>query len=196
MSNTALVIYLHGFQSSTQSFKAQKVRAYIQQYYPNIDYFCPPIPDLPTQAIVFLEDLLVGLSRQARPIYLIGSSLGGFYATWLADKYQCKAVLINPAINAPQLLQHYLGDHKNPYTNNRYTLTLAQLQALSSVSLASIMQPQYYWVLLQMADEVLDASIASHFFCLCRCLIEPGGDHTFQNFERYLPAIFAWFTAE
>jgi len=196
MTDTALVIYLHGFQSSTQSYKAQQVEAYIKQHYPNIRYYCPSIPDLPAQAIVFLEEELTSLSQAARPIYLVGSSLGGFYATWLADKFQCKAVVINPAINAPELLQAYLGEHINPYTGNRYTLCNKQSAALSSVRLEKIKQPQYYWAFLQMSDEVLDAQIASRFYYSCRCLIEPGGDHTFEDFKRYLPAIFAWFTAE
>jgi|SRR5690554_1488312 len=196
MTDSALLIYLHGFQSSTNSYKAQRVEAYLQQHQPTISYYCPQIPDVPTQAIAFLDALLAEFSQQERRIYLIGSSLGGFYAAWLADKYRCKAVLVNPAMNAPELLDDYLGEHINPYTANRYTLSHEELEALSAVSLASIMHPEYYWVLLQMADEVLDATIASRFFYPCRCLIEPGGDHTFQNFERYLPAIFAWFTAE
>lgn len=194
MSAAPVLIYLHGFNSSPNAFKAQCVELYIKAQQLRFDYLRPSIPDLPDQAILFLDQLMDSLN--GRTVYLIGGSLGGFYATWLADKYRCKAVLVNPSTEPHTLLHRYGGAQRNPYSGNEYSLTSDHMEAFKSVHLQRIMHPERYFVLLQMGDEVLDAQLASRRFQQSRCVIEAGGDHMFQDFQRFLPAIFAWFTAE
>lgn len=192
MTNAA-VVYLHGFQSSPQSLKARYVQAYATTHLA-LDFYCPALPDLPDQAITFIDQLLAHLPHDK--IFLFGSSLGGFYATYFAEKYQCKTILINPAVAAPTLLTHYLGHQENPYTKNCYILTDAHIDDLKQIALPAPQTPDRYWLFLQMEDDVLDARQASQFFYSCRCLIEARGNHHFHNFHHYLPAIFAWLTAE
>lgn len=194
MPELPVLIYLHGFNSSPNAMKAQQVEYFLQNYTTTYEYHRPWIPDLPEQAVAMLDAFLQQFT--GRRVFLIGSSLGGYYATWLAERYACKAALVNPSIRPYELLHQHLGEQRNPYSGQRYTLTTAHMQTLKSLFLQRIMHPSRYLVLLQMADEVLNAVEASQRFYQSRCMIEPGGNHQFQEFQRYLPAIFAWFEAE
>ncbi len=165
---------------------------YLQQYYPNTDFLAPSIPDLPDKAADFLHTYLHSLQQQYEHIVLIGSSLGGFYATWLAEKFSLKAVLVNPAVRPHELMHHYSGWNENPYTGEQYQLTATHMQTLQSLYVKNIQYPQNFMVLLQMADEVLNATEASAKFYASPCRISPGGDHRFQQFERMLPEICRW----
>ena len=90
----AALLYIHGFLSSPQSFKAQQTRLWLAKNHPEIDFYCPQLPPYPAGAQFILESLVESLFPQ--PVYLMGSSLGGFWATWLAEKYNLRAILINP----------------------------------------------------------------------------------------------------
>ncbi len=185
-----VLIYIHGFNSSPNALKAQEVAGYIKQQQLDIELLCPDIPDTPDQAIPLLEYMLEGL--QDRKVALIGSSLGGYYATYLAEKFKIQAVLVNPAVRPHELMHHYLGENQNPYSGAQYTLTEDHMQTLQSAYIPTISKPENFLVLLQTGDEVLNALEASQRFYQSRCLIEYGGDHRFQGFERYLPEIFSW----
>lgn len=192
INNTSpVLIYIHGFNSSPDALKAQAVAAYIKQHQLKIEFLHPQIPDTPDQAINFLKNLLVSLKH--RKVSLIGSSLGGFYATWLAEEYHLQAVLINPAVRPHELMHRYLGINQNPYSGVYYELTSGHIQALQSLFIATISKPENLLVLLQTGDEVLNALEASQRFYQSRCLIEYGGNHRFQGFEKYLPRVFSWF---
>ncbi len=183
------IFYLHGFNSSPQSHKAQICEGYFQhcqQAEQNlIDYQVPQLSYGPALAIAQLESLIAG-AEQPR---LIGSSLGGYYANYLAQQFDCKAVLINPAINPANLLVDYLGPQINDYTGETYTLSEKHMIELQALSVNSIRQPEKRWILLQTGDETLDYSQASAYYRHCKMAIEYGGDHSFQNFARWLPAI-------
>ena len=187
-----VVVYLHGFNSSAQALKAKETAAYLQTLHSAIDFKQPTIPDVPDEAVQFLNAYIEDLQKQYDDIVLIGSSLGGFYATWLAEKFDLRAVLVNPAIKPHELMHKYLGCNENPYTHVRYELTASHMQTLQSLYKDHIHRPQRFLILLQMADEVLDATDASARFYQSACRIDPAGDHRFQDFKKSLPMIFDW----
>lgn len=187
-----LFIYLHGFNSSPDALKAQQVSTFIDDNEIEVTYLRPCISDKPDQAIRQLDALIQSSLNQYQRIILIGSSLGGFYATYLADKYELQAVLVNPAVRPHELMRKYLGWNENPYSQVRYELTATHMQTLQSAYINSLQRPCQFLVLLQMADEVLDATEASARFYQCACRIAPGGDHRFQHFDQLLPDIFHW----
>jgi len=186
---TPTLLYLHGFISSPQSAKARLVADYIATNFPAWRCRIPALPEQPGRALAAAEAaLLEARAAGGEPLGLIGSSMGGFYATLLAVRHGLRAVLINPAVRPHRLLSHYLGEHDNPYTGRRFTLDerdVAELAALSTAPPASA----NLWLLAQRGDEVLDCEDAINFYAGCRQTVEPGGNHAFQGFARYLPDI-------
>ena len=186
MFKQSKVLYLHGFKSSPQSVKAQQTQSYLIEYFPNIEFFCPQLPCEPLEAIKVLEGIICTYSESHW--HFIGSSLGGFYATYLSEKYQCKAVLINPAVKPYLLLQDYLGEHINPYTNEAFTVTSRYIEDLYQLSVQDISQKQYL-LMVQQGDEVLDYQQAVDKYQGNQLIIQQGGDHSFVNYDKMLPVI-------
>lgn len=184
------LVYLHGFVSSPQSQKAVMMGDYLRAHHGHIDYRVPALGDTPQQAYerasVALQD---SLRRHDGAVALMGSSLGGFLATVLAEQHGLKAVLINPAVRPRLLAEHFLGRHVNPYTGSEFTLEDSDIAILEQVCPASLIAPQHYWALLQKGDETLDYRLALEFYGGAKLTVEEGGDHGFQGFERYLPAV-------
>ena len=120
-----MLVYLHGFNSSSASHKAQLLKTAMQGRGLASRYACPALPDTPEQAIRAIEQAIGG--RDPRAVTFIGSSLGGFYATYLAEKLPCRAVLINPAITPHIGLAAYLGTQKNLHTGVPYELKHSHL---------------------------------------------------------------------
>lgn len=184
------IVYLHGFLSSSQAFKAQQLRDYIQGLQLAAIFHCPELPNKPSQALLFIDDFLAQLSD--KPVALVGSSLGGFYAQYFAAKLSCKAVLINPVVNITDRLHLYMGPHQNPYTQKTFIIDQGDLDATNAAQKSMVDISENLMVLLQMGDEVLDASHASQRFYQSKCIIEPKGAHQFQTFERFLPMACQW----
>ena len=115
------ILYLHGFNSSPLSVKAQKTKEFLAKFLPEVKFHCPQLATSPKQAIDQLEQVIQkkGVNNLSQ-WYLIGSSLGGYFATFLSQKYQVPAVLINPAVKPYQLLEEYIGKQVNPYTGEVY----------------------------------------------------------------------------
>jgi predicted esterase YcpF (UPF0227 family) len=183
-----VIIYLHGFLSSPQSHKAQQTLAYLQAHYPQLPIEIPQLAHYPRAAVDIIEQVV---KRHAgKQCHFIGSSLGGFLSTYMLQKYGGRAVIINPAVRPYELLADYLGAHVNPYTNDNFTLETSHLTQLIELDVLPIKQVQNYWVLLQTGDETLDYRQAELTYQGAKMTIEQGGDHSFQNFERFLPEIF------
>lgn len=121
-------------------------------------------------------------------ICFVGSSLGGFYATHLAEKHNARAVLINPAIDPHIGLRAYLGPQSNLYTGERYQLTDAHLQDWEKLCMPRI-TPERYLLLVETGDEVLDYRQAVNFYANARQIVIAGGDHSLQSFPRQIPMI-------
>lgn len=182
------ILYLHGFNSGPQSLKANETAAWLREHAPDIQLHCPRLSPHPAQAIVQADQLLASLPAQT---LLIGSSLGGFYATWLAERRQRPAALINPAIRPDLDLARFIGEQTNPYTGEVYTLGMDDMQALQAQCQPTI-SPDRYWLLLGTCDEVLDWRVASRFYRQSRQTVFNGDDHRLGNWPRILPEVVAW----
>jgi uncharacterized protein len=190
----ATLLYLHGFLSSPLSFKAQQTQVWLAANHPEIDYHCPQLSPYPAATQQLLEHLVSSLAHQ--PVYLMGSSLGGFWATWLAEKYNLRALLINPAVNPHAFMPKYLGvELKSYHSDDVYCLYQHHIDEIQTVDI----EPKRlvnYWVLLQTGDETLDYRHAVQKYAGCKHTIEQGGDHAFQGFERYLESGLAFLRAQ
>ena len=120
---------------------------------------------------------------------LVGSSLGGFYATYLAERYGAKAVLINPAIRPFESLAAYLGPQRNPYTGVSYELTPEHFAELEAMCVPRITRPERYFLLVQTGDELLDYRAAVAYYAGAWQLVEGGGDHAYRDFGAQVPMI-------
>lgn len=180
------LIYIHGFNSSPASLKARQTCGWLSENAPDIPFYCPALSSKPDLASEQLQELVETIQG---PIGLIGSSMGGYYATWLGEKYNLRSVLINPSVRPYEFMEEYLGENANYHTGERYTLEPRHVAMARELEVVSLKNPKNYWVLLQTGDEVLDYHQAEIKYADCRLTIEQGGDHSFQNYERYLPDI-------
>jgi hypothetical protein len=181
-----MIVYLHGFNSSPASGKAKQLGEHMAAIGRLTDYYCPALPNSPREAIAHVE---AGLARHKGLVTLIGSSLGGFYATHLAEKHGWKAVLVNPAVHAHVLMRGALGPQTNWHTGEKWELTEAHLAELAALDVERITQPQRYLLLAQTGDEVIDYRDAVAYYAGAAQIIEDGGDHGFAGFERHFSTI-------
>ncbi|MDZ7868772.1 MAG: YqiA/YcfP family alpha/beta fold hydrolase [Rheinheimera sp.] len=179
------IVYLHGFASSSLSEKALLVRDYFQQYLPQHQLSVPDLPYTPAEAWQELQQLCA----QKPPQLIIGSSLGGFLATALAEQYGCRAVLINPAVRPHLLLQQHLGRYFHPVRQQHYEVRAEHLPLLEDLQVEELHRPSQYLVLLQSGDEVLDYRQALDFYQQCQTDVQEGGDHSYQNLQSRLADI-------
>lgn len=182
------ILYIHGLNSAPSSMKASQLQAAMDQMGLSGQLRVPALHHHPRQAIAQLE---AGISELGRPL-LVGSSLGGYYATHLAERHGLKALLINPAVNPHQLFDGYLGAQTNHYTGETWELTHDHVQALAELEVPAPNDPERYQVWLQTGDETLDYRRAERFYRACALRIEAGGDHSFQGFALHLPAMLAF----
>ncbi len=181
------LIYLHGFMSSPLSEKARETLDYVQRHRPDIQVRVPKLPNKPGEAVVTLDQLAADYAHQK--VGVVGSSLGGYFTHYLANKLGCHGVLVNPAVKPYDLLQHYLGPQTNPYTNERFTLVPDDMSELRKAEVIDLPHPEHYWVLLQTGDETLDYRQAADKYAAAKLTIEQGGNHRFANYQQYLPEI-------
>ncbi len=180
------LLYIHGFNSSPQSAKAQQLAADLARHHPAVPCAIPTLPNDPAGAIALLEK---EIARLGQPL-LLGSSLGGCYATYLAQQHGLRAALINPAVRPWLHFDGYLGTQTNHYTGERWELTLAHVDALRALAVPTLARPQDFLVLLQTGDETLDWRVAADYYRDCSVLKQIGGSHGFDNFEDCLPLIY------
>ena len=195
-----VIVYLHGFRSSPASIKARAVVAAIDALPANERpvLHVPMLASGPARDVeATAEWIAMHVDDPARRLTLVGSSLGGFYATHLAERFGARAVLINPAIRPHDDLRPYIGPQTNLYTGETFVVTEAHFPELARLAVERITQPRRYWLMVQTGDEVLDYREAVAFYAGAQQLVEGGGDHAFAGFERQIGAIlrFAGVTA-
>jgi uncharacterized protein len=184
-----MLIYIHGFNSSSQSGKARDLISWMAECGLGEACACPDLPDRPAAALALLEDLI---AQSTGPAKLIGSSLGGFYATYLAEKHGLKAVLVNPCVDCHLKLAAYVGSvQKNWHSGAEYVFSADHLTELHALASRPVHMERYF-LLLESGDEVLDYREAVAAFPGARQVVLAGGDHGFTHFTEYLPDILAF----
>lgn len=187
-----ILLYLHGFRSSPQSHKARLLHDYMRERGLAQALHIPQIPPQPGAAFAGLCELYDSLSEGDRQVAVAGSSLGGFYATALAQRYDCRAVLINPAVRPDILLQQYLGLNTNYHSPETWVLNESHIQQLRDLDIEPITRPERYLLLLQSGDETLDYRHALAKYRNCHAIVEQGGSHSFDGFENHLDRILSF----
>ncbi|MGE8503445.1 MAG: YqiA/YcfP family alpha/beta fold hydrolase [Pseudomonas sp.] len=185
---TASILYIHGLNSSPASHKASQLSRAMAHLGLAEHLRVPALHHHPRQAMAQLQTLV---SELGSPL-LVGSSLGGYYATYLAEQHGLKALLINPAVRPHLRFDGYLGQQKNYYSDETWELTQDHVDALAEFDVAPPTDTARYQVWLQTADETLDYRDAERYYRACALRIQAGGDHGFQGFVERLPILFAF----
>ena len=182
-----MIVYIHGFNSSSSSHKSNQLRERLASLGRENEFACPALPYQPREAIALLERQV---SRaHADKVTLVGSSLGGFYATCLTERLGMRSVLVNPAITPHEGLRSYLGPQKNLYTGDEYELTEEHLAQLAQLHVAKPARINSYLLMHTTGDELLDWRVAVDHYRGCRQIIVQGSDHGFGEFGDYIDMV-------
>ena len=185
-----MLLYIHGFNSSPASFKANVLKEAFARAGRGDEFFCPALPHRPAQAMALLESILPQQSRDA--VTLVGSSLGGFYGTYLTEKYGTRCVLLNPAIDPHDGLRAYLGTQKNLYTGDEYVLTEQHLDEMRALFVPQLKNLERYLLITATGDEVIDYRASVARYAGAEQIIIQGSDHGMGDFADYLDKILLY----
>jgi uncharacterized protein len=185
-----MIIYIHGFASSGLGDKPKIFKKYFKN-----GIITPSLSTIPFLAIHTLEDLIEVFLAKGEKVSLVGSSLGGFYSLYLANKYKLNAVLINPALNPKKTLSKFysFGLVKNYFDNSNFEITQEQLKSLENFQVSLIQNPKNIMALIQKGDEIIDYKESLEILKDCEIIVEEGGNHSFENIEKYLNKINNFF---
>jgi len=194
-TSTTHVLYLHGFRSSPQSVKARQMAAIMGAQFAHIKWWCPQLPPSPLGACDLIQSGTA--DWPANRMAVIGSSLGGFYATWLAAQRGCKAVLLNPAIDPARDLAKYIGEQTAWHDPaERFFFDAEFVGELSALEVGPLPHPERVWALIAKGDEVLDwREMTARYPGAQQVLLEEG-DHALSNFEAYLPQVLEFLNLQ
>jgi uncharacterized protein len=189
---TTHLLYLHGFRSSPHSTKAQKMATIVRQRFPDVRWWCPQLPPSPAAALQSLMDGIATWPQEAgfESLAVIGSSLGGFYATAVAERLGCKAVLLNPAVDPARDLARYIGEQTAWHDpGERFFFELGFVDELRAQQTGPLKAPQNYLAIIAKGDEVLDWREMTARYTGAHIRLLEGGDHALSDFDQHLPAI-------
>ncbi len=186
-----MILYLHGFRSSPQSMKAQLMAQVMAEHGLADHFVMPQLPSSPAEAITLCTDIISKKHEHNHPLTIIGSSLGGYYATYLAEQNNGQAVLINPAIYATRDLSTQLGPMTYFYDDTPFEFTLANLHELEALFQPKITADRYF-LLASDRDEVLDWQEMTKRYEGAKQIIVPGATHSFDCFGDYIKDILAF----
>jgi predicted esterase YcpF (UPF0227 family) len=186
------ILYLHGFTSGPQSRKVQALAARMAQLGLAERLVCPQLPASPAAAIALADAILAQKLGAGETVTLVGSSLGGYYATWLAEQHCLKAVLVNPAVVAAIELERYLGPQTWLYSGEPFEFTRRHIEELRALEVPHLAEPSRYWLLAEEGDATLDYREAVARYAGARQTVLPGGDHGFTRWDDHLDRILAF----
>jgi predicted esterase YcpF (UPF0227 family) len=182
-----MIVYLHGFRSSPRSFKARVVGERMRALGRQDELICPQLPASP-RAAMELVTALVG-KHPAHDLAVIGSSLGGFYATWLAERSGCRAALLNPAVDPLRNLEQHVGVTTAWHSDEPFEFKREYIDELRALKMERITRPERYYLLAASGDEVLDyRTMVAHYAGAHQHVID-GSDHAIAEFPRHVDAV-------
>lgn len=189
-----MILYLHGFRSSPHSMKARLLAQAMAERGRAEEFVCPQLPASPAEAMALVESLIESQVTQhgVDSLCLIGSSLGGYYATYLAEKVGCRAMLINPAVKPPRDLEKYVGVTTAYHSDEVFEFKAHYVDELRALAVDHITQPERYFLIAATGDEVLDWREMQAHYPLARHKIIQGSDHSVSEFADYLDEVLAW----
>ncbi len=185
------LLYLHGFRSSPQSTKARRVAAWIQAHRPDVAWACPQLPPSPAQAIERIAAATANwpLAQMA----VIGSSLGGFYATAFAEQTGCRAVLLNPAVEPARDLAGFIGEQQAWHGEERFFFRPEYIDELRELAPPQpLTRLDRYFAVIAKGDEVLSWREMTARYAGCHVHLIEGSDHALSDFDTYLPEVVAF----
>jgi len=182
------LLYLHGFRSSPLSAKAVKMAAAVQALHPAVHWWCPQLPPSPRQAMAML---MAGIASWPHgSMAVVGSSLGGFYATWIAARTGCPAVLLNPAVHPARDLASHIGEQSAWHSpQETFFFQPEFVQALRDLDAGSLSRPERFYTLIAKGDELLDWREMSARYAGSQGLLLEGGDHALSDFDAHLAGV-------
>lgn len=194
MPATTHLLYLHGFRSSPSSMKAQKMAAWVAAHRPDVTWWCPQLPPSPAEAMALVTQGLAGWPAAGTAV--MGSSLGGFYATWVAERLaagaQAPVVLVNPSTDPASSLAQYIGEQTHWHNpQDRFFFRAEFVDELRALACGPLTQPKRYQVWAATGDEVLDWRTMQARYAACDLRVVQGSDHALSDFDTHLPALLA-----
>ena len=186
-ARTTHVLYLHGFRSSPKSAKAQFMGAWMRAHRPDVQWACPQLPPSPKEAMALVAEQLAAwpIERMA----VVGSSLGGFYATVVAEGTGCPAVVLSPAINPARDLAGHIGDLTSYHDpDDHFYFRPEYVTQLRVMTPRTITRPQRYFAVIAKGDEVLDWREMTARYAGATVRLVEGGDHALSDFDLHLPS--------
>lgn len=190
MNPAPYLLYLHGFRSSPRSFKARVVEERLEQAGLAERLICPQLPASPKAAMA----MVLGLAERHAPanLAIIGSSLGGFYATWLAERLGVRAAVINPSVDPTRNLSRHVGITTAWHSDDAFEFREEYIGELAELRVAQISRPDRYYLLAATGDEVLDyREMVAHYQGARQHVIE-GSDHAIAEFAQYVDEVLAF----
>lgn len=186
------ILYLHGFRSAPASFKARLMEQAMAERGLAHAWTCPQLPASPRAA----GELILGIASNQlrtlsgpRDLTVVGSSLGGYYATWLAERLDCRAVLLNPAVHAPRDLATQVGEHHMYHSDAPFVFLPEYVQELADMAVPELTHHERYFLVAATGDEVLDWREMRDRYAGCRQRIVQGSDHGLSDFAQWLPEV-------
>lgn len=185
-----MILYLHGFRSSPRSMKARLMAERMAALGRSDEWRCPQLPASPKEAIALALALVDGVPPDQ--LTIVGSSLGGYYATWLAEQIGCRAALLNPAVVPLKDLDKHVGVTTQFHSDEPFEFKREYIDELRALAVPRITRGQRYYLLAASGDEVLDyRDMLAHYPGADQHLIQ-GSDHAISEFADYLPAVLAF----
>jgi predicted esterase YcpF (UPF0227 family) len=188
------LLYLHGFRSSPHSTKARQFADWVREHRPDLIWWCPQLPPSPSEAVALLEHGCLDWPKQRTAV--IGSSLGGFYATVLVERWGCRAVLLNPAVNPARDLTAQIGESRSWHDDAPFFFRPEFIDELRAMAPTAITRHERYLAVIAEGDEVLDWREMHARYAGCAMRVLPrdteGSDHTLSGFEDQMPEVLAF----
>ena len=182
------LLYLHGFRSSPKSFKAQRLAAWVAQHRPAVRWWCPQLPPSPRAAVALVQAGIADWPAQGCAV--VGSSLGGFYATAVAEVRGWPAVVLNPAVDPARDLAAWIGEQTAFHTpEERFFFRAEYIDELRALAVPALTRPERYFAVIAKGDELLSWREMAAYYAGAQLRLLEGGDHALSDFDAHLPSV-------